>query len=311
MKKISETIVFFGNERLATGVRTNAPTLQALAEAGYNIAAVVSNYEAGQSRNARQLEIWEVAERYSIPVLLPTKLTDITERLRSFNATVGVLVAYGKIVPQTIIDIFPKGIVNIHPSLLPLHRGPTPIESVILKGEEQTGVSIMKLVKEMDTGPVYAVQEVPLQGKESKQELSEKLLGLGKDLLISSLPGVIDGTLIPQPQDDSKATYDTLLSKEDGIIDWTKSATQLEREIRAFAEWPKSRTELAGKETIITRAHVGEYSELTPQAKPFITPDGLVGLLTGEGLLVIDHLKPAGKKEMSAKEFIAGYGRLL
>jgi methionyl-tRNA formyltransferase len=311
MTKISETIVFFGNERLATGVKTNTPTLQALVEAGYNVAVVVSNYETGQSRNARTLEIHEVAERYGIPVMLPAKLTDITEHLRSFNATVGVLVAYGKIVPQTIIDIFPRGIVNIHPSLLPMHRGPTPIESVILNGDQKTGVSIMKLVKEMDAGPVYVAKEVPLKGNESKQELSERLLGLGKDMLVSSLPDIIKGNLTPKPQDDTRATYDTLLSKEDGVIDWSKSAAQLAREVRAFAEWPKSRTELGGKETIITEAHVGGFSKVAPQAKPFITPDGLIGVLTGEGLLVIDRLKPAGKREMSSKEFIAGYGRLL
>ena len=311
MKKTSETIVFFGNERLATGVQTSVPTLQALIEAGYNIAAVVSNYETGQSRNARHLEIQEVAEKHGIPVLLPAKLTDINEQLRSFGAVAGVLVAYGKIVPQSIIDMFPRGIVNIHPSLLPLHRGPTPIESVIINGDAQTGVSIMQLAKEMDAGPVYVAQKFPLKGNESKQELTERLLGLGKDLLIGSLPGIIEGTLIPKPQDDSQATYDRLLSKEDGLIDWSKSAAQLAREIRAFAEWPKSRTELAGKEIIITEAHVGEYSELTPQAKPFITPDDLIGVLTGEGLLVIDRLKPAGKKEMSAKEFIAGYGHHL
>ena len=311
MQKTSETIVFFGNERLATGVQTTAPTLQALIDAGYNVAAVVSNYETGQSRNARTLEISVIAERHGIPVLLPAKLSDISEQLRSYNASVGVLVAYGKIVPQSVIDIFPRGIVNIHPSLLPLHRGPTPIESVILSGEAQTGVSIMKLVKEMDAGPVYAAREVPLKGNESKQELSDKLLQIGKDLLTASLPGIINGTLTPKSQDDSQATYDTLLSKEDGIVDWSKSAVRLAREVRAYAEWPKSRTELAGKEVIITEAHVGEYPDLTDRAKPFIAPDNLIGIPTGQGILVVDRLKPAGKREMSAKEFIAGYGRLL
>lgn len=311
MKKISETIVFFGNERLATGVQTNAPTLQALVEAGYKVAAVVSNYETAKSRNVRLLEIKEIAEKYSIPVLLPDKLTDISDLLRSYHASIGVLVAYGKIVPESVINIFPRGIVNIHPSLLPLHRGPTPIESVILSDKYKTGVSIMKLVKEMDSGPVYAAKEVALMGNESKQALSEQLLNLGKDLLISSLPDIIDGNLIPKPQDDSKATYDAMLSKEDGIVNWSKSAAQLAREIRAFAEWPKSRTVLAGREIIITEARAGEYSELTPQAKAFITPGGLIGVPTGDGILVIDRLKPAGKRDMSAKEFIAGYGQNL
>lgn len=311
MSKTSETIVFFGNERLATGVKTAAPILLALLEAGYNIAAVVSNYEAAQSRNARPLEIQMIAEQHGIPVLLPTKLTDILEQLQSYNASAGVLVAYGKIVPQSVIDIFPSGIVNIHPSLLPLHRGPTPIENIILSGELQTGVSVMKLAKEMDAGPVYTVQEVSLNGNETKQELCDRLITLGKELLVNSLEDIISGSLKPEPQDDSRATYDKLLSKEDGIIDLSKRAAQLEREVRAYAGWPKSRTELAGKEIIITEAHVGQYPDLSITAKPFVTPDGLLGMPAEGSTLVIDRLIPAGKREMSAKEFIAGYGRSL
>jgi methionyl-tRNA formyltransferase len=182
MIKTSKTIVFFGNERLATGVSTDAPTLEALVKAGYNVAAVVSHYEAGQSRKARVLEIDEVAKRHSIPVHLPEKPEHLAEELKAIGADVGVLVAYGKIVPQSLIDIFPKGIVNIHPSLLPLHRGPIPIESVILDGSSRTGVSIMALAKEMDAGPVYAQSEVKLDGQETKQHLADHLLDVTRGI---------------------------------------------------------------------------------------------------------------------------------
>src|SRR5438128_402621 len=139
MTKTSKTIVFFGNERLATGVTTSAPVLAALIKTGYKVAAVVTNYEVGTSRKSRDLEIAEIAKTNNIPLLIPDKLIEIKDQLSKFGASVAVLVAYGKLVPQEVIDIFPKGIVNIHPSLLPRHRGPTPIETAILEGDSKTG----------------------------------------------------------------------------------------------------------------------------------------------------------------------------
>src|SRR6266404_3328435 len=157
-------LVFFGNERLATGVSTDVPTLRALIKAGYEVAAVVSSHTDGVSRNKRGLEIVEVAHAYHIPVLLPEKLEDISQRLIKIDAPAGILVAFGQIIPQPIIDIFPKGIINIHPSLLPKYRGPTPVETVILDGVSQTGVSLMGLSAGMDAGPVYLQAALALDG---------------------------------------------------------------------------------------------------------------------------------------------------
>ena len=311
MKKISEPIVFFGNERLATGVRTTAPTLRGLIETGYEVAAVITNYEPAQSRTARELEIETVAKAYNVPVLMPKRLSDISNQIKGYGANIGVLVAYGKIIPKEIINLFPRGIVNIHPSLLPRGRGPTPIEQAILEGAGKTGVSIMKLIGEMDAGPTYAQREISLKGIESKQALADYLLAEGRNLLLDNLASVIDGSTDPVPQDTGKATYSSLLTKEDGIIDWSKPAVQLEREIRAFLGWPKSRTTLAGKDVIITAAHVAGYEfhpEPSDPPKPFVTPDGKVGVPSlSEGVLVIDRLKPAGKNEMSAEAFLAGH----
>ncbi len=305
-------IIFFGNERIATGVTTTAPTLQALIDAGYQVVAVVSNFELGQSRKARSLEIQEVADRHNIPVLLPDKPSDIIDELKAYGATIGILVAYGKIVPQSIIDIFPKGIVNIHPSLLPLHRGPTPLESVILDGSAKTGVSIMSLVKAVDAGPVYAQSEVPLEGTETKQTLADQLLEVGKSMLLEVLPGIISGNIVALPQDNSRATYDQLIKKTDGEIDWHKDAEQLTREVRAFANWPKSHTTLCGKEVIIIAAHrEPDEPETKPGDTSMITELGILMVATGDGALCIEKLQPAGKKEMTAAEFLRGYGHLL
>jgi len=308
MKKMSKKIVFFGNERLATGVQTSTPTLRALISAGYDIVAVVSNFEPGQSRSARGLEIKEVADENNIPLLLPSKLSAIKDQLREYDAQLGVLVAYGKIVPQSIIDIFPLGIVNIHPSLLPLHRGPTPIESVILEGAKKTGVSIMQLAKEMDAGPIFGQSELRLNGHETKQTLADDLLEIGKSMLLEILPSILDGSLMAIPQDESSATYDNLLTKEDGVIDWHKHAAQLEREVRAFIDWPKSRTTLGDKDIVITNATVidesGKPGTVMVKGKELI-------VCCGEKALKIDRLKPAGKNEMTAQAFLAGHRHLL
>jgi methionyl-tRNA formyltransferase len=303
-----EKVVFFGNERLATGVTTTAPTLQALIAAGYEVLAVVSHHEAATSRKQRELEIAKVAEEHHIPLLLPEKPGDIAAELKAFDAEIGVLVAYGKIVPQSVIEIFPKGIINIHPSALPKHRGPTPVESVILGGNGKTAVSVMKLVKAMDAGPVYAQRVLKLEGDETKQELAETLLEAGGELLLQVLPSVLSGEADAHQQHEAEATYDLLIKKEDGRIDWTKPAVQLEREVRAYAGWPKSTAVIGGMDIVVTKARVhGEAG--TPAAYKRLEKELMV--FCGQDALVLERVQPAGKAEMDIASFLNGYGKLL
>jgi len=304
MKKTSKTIVFFGNERIATGISTTTPVLKALIENGYTIAAIVSNYDEGHSRHARKLEVAEIASQYNIPLLLPDRISGIKNELVDLKASAGVLVAYGKIIPEEIIDIFPTGIINIHPSLLPKHRGSTPIESVILNGEQSTGVSLMKLVKEMDAGPVYGYSHLELTGHESKQELADNLLDIGKSMVIELLPGILDGTIVPEEQNHQHATYDSLIKKSDGIIDWTKPAQKIEAEIRAYKSWPRSTTILNGIEVIITEARI---SDETGDAGDYSATKNSLTMHCGEKSIAIERVQPAGKKEMPIQAFLAGY----
>jgi len=307
MKKKSPTIVFFGNERLATAVTTSNPVLRGLIDNNFHITAIVSNHEQSTSRLKRQLEIASLANKHGIPLLLPKKPADIASDLRALRPDVGILVAYGNIVPENVIDIFPCGIINIHPSLLPLHRGPTPLESVLLSGELRTGVSIMQLVRAMDAGPVFAQSEVQLQGNESKQELADSLSELGAAMLIELLPAILDGSVVAKPQDDTHATYDSLLRKESGTIDWRKPAVQLEREIRAFAGWPRSTTTLAQKQVVINSAEV--ISGLG--APGTLQPSNTLIVFCGKDALEITSLTPAGKKQMTGASFVAGHRSLL
>lgn len=295
----SKSLIFFGNERLSSGfVPDGAPTLEALIDAGYDVKAVVANYEAGTSRKARELEIEAVARKHDIPVLLPDRPKDIIEELKAFGAEIGVLVAYGRIIPQSIIDIFPRGILNIHPSLLPRYRGSIPIEQAILDGATQTGVSVMGLVKEMDAGPIYAQQTVQLSGTETKQELTQKLLTIGGQLVLDVLPSALDGSAKPKQQDESQATFTSLINKTDGQMDLSKPAEKLEREVRAYAVWPKSRIELLGHQVVVTKAHVAQSNE-----------DGALVVAANPGYLEIQELTAPSGKKMTGADFLRGYAK--
>lgn len=306
---MSSKLVFFGNERVATGLSTHTPVLQALIDNGYEIEAVVASHDSSQSRTKRELEIQRTAEAHNIPVHLPTSSKELKEVCSQFTSDVAVLIAYGRIVPQSVIDMFSRGIINIHPSLLPKHRGPTPIESVILQNDHETGVSIMQLSKEMDAGPVFAQTHYVLTGNETKQQLANILVQQGIDALLEVLPAVLEGNASATEQDHKQATYDQRIDKKDGIIDWTKPADQTEREIRAYAQWPRSRTQLAGIDVVITHGHTlpSEGKKLQP-GTPLVEGRSCLAIACGDdNYLCVERLIPAGKREMRIDAFLAGY----
>ncbi len=298
MMNTSKTLLFFGNERLVSGLKkTNTPILQGLIDRGYVIKAVVSHHTDGQSRTARPLEVAEIAKANNIPVLLPNRPTDIAEQLANYQADAAILVAYGRIIPQSIIDLFPLGIINIHPSLLPMYRGPTPIESAIINGDQETGVSIMQLTAGMDSGPVYAQTNFTLTGHETKFDLYDTVVSESADLLFDILPRILDGSLIPTPQDDTKATHCKLLQKSDGRIDLTRlTAVEADRRVRAYLGFPKTKLVLLGQECVITKSHI-ESTKKTPL--DVICQDG--------AFLSIDELVAPSGRLMNATAFLNGY----
>lgn len=301
---MNKRIVFFGNERLVSGLEsTDAPILRGLIERGYQVVAVVSHYSDSKSRNQRPLEVAEIAKKHDIPLYLPARPSEISDEIGSLKPDAAVLVAYGRIISQAVIDLFPLGIINIHPSLLPEFRGPTPIESAILNGTTTTGVSIMKLSAGMDDGPVFAQQEITI-ANDTKRELYSKVVDSSTALLFSVLPSILDGTLQPKAQNDAKATYSKLIEKSNGIIDWNKPAVAIERQIRAYAGWPQSKTTLAGIDIVITQASV---NELSLQVGTIDVGKNRLTVGTSDKSLDILTLKPAGKKEMPVQAFLSGY----
>jgi len=293
MTKISETIVFFGTEDFSLA------TLEQLIDAGYSIAAVVTKPDAPRGRGHKLTppSVKVLAQQHNIPVLQPQKLKEIAEDLRALGPATGVLVSYGKIIPQSIIDLFTPGIINVHPSLLPKYRGPSPIESAIENGDHETGVSIMQLSAAMDAGPVYTQIHHLLTDTETQPELYATLAQKGAATLLKALPAIIRGELQPTPQNDAQATYCRLLSKEDAWLDLSVlTAIQAERKIRAHLAWPKSKLHFGGHTLIITKAHVA-----STQKTPLDT------MCQDDAFLCIDEVIAPSGRRMHAEDFLRGY----
>lgn len=295
-------VVFFGSGPVA------AKSLELLAK-NFEIEAVVTKPKPAHHRG--NFPVLDLCDKLNFPVKTVSNKAELDQLIatKPFESIAGVLIDFGIIVSQKVIDYFPKGIVNSHFSLLPEWRGADPITFSILSGQKRTGVSLMLLVEKMDEGPVIGCGMQELNGTETAPGLTENLILLSDALLKKELPDYLNGKTSAAPQNElpglipgypTHVSYSRKLTKEDGRIDWTKPAEVLEREIRAYAQWPKSYTTLSGKDVIITKAHVAQKAE-----------DKELSMKTSRGLLIIDMLKPAGKNEMSAKEFLTGYGNNL
>lgn len=293
MTRTSKTIVFFGTDEFS------AISLRELIAKGFTIGVVVTKPDSrkGRGRELSKSIVKEIAEAHDIPVLQPVKMADALEDLKRFDNAIGVLVSYGKIIPQSIIDLFTPGIINVHPSLLPLYRGPSPVESAILNGDTETGVTIMQLSAAMDAGPIFKQVTVPLNDTETAPELEVQLGELGAQQLTSILPAIMDGSLHPTPQDDTVATYCQLLSKDASTLNTEAlTAVQAERQVRAFLAFPKTKTTVAERSIVITKAHVTAAQET------------VLDIACADGrYLSIDALIGPSGKPMDTKAFLNGY----
>lgn len=310
MKKISEPIVFFGSGPVA------AASLRLLAQ-DFVIEAVVTKPRPPHHKG--EVPVLALAGELGFEIKTASSKAELDDLFSThpFKSRLGVLIDFGIIVSQKVLDYFPLGIVNSHFSILPEWRGADPITFSILSGQQQTGVSLMLLVQAMDEGPLLAQGIYDIEPDETTPSLTKHLIDLSAALLRDAIPRYLTGEIIPRTQEEvarmfyshPEVSYSRKLTKRDGVLDWTKSAAQLEREIRAFIGWPKSHTTIGGKEVIVTKAHAvpGNTVEGTPgDIELSLINDGVLMIEAGDGRLCIDKLKPAGKREMSASEFLAG-----
>ena len=288
-------IIFFGTEDFS------AVSLQKLIDEGFEIAGIITKPDSrkGRGQKFQSPKVKQIGKKFNIPVLQPQKMSEITDFVKKFEKPAGVLVSFGRIIPQEIIDLFTPAIVNVHPSLLPKYRGSSPIESAILNGDEKTGVSLMKLSKEMDAGDVYSQKEIELSKTETASDLYKTCGEIGAEMLVRDLPKIISGEIKGLKQDDSQAEYCQLLKKSDALLSQDKqTAEQAEQQIRAFEIFPKSKTKL-GEHLIIVK------SAKVVSSNPGNSP---LTLKFAEGtFLKIERLITPNGKETTAESFENGY----
>jgi methionyl-tRNA formyltransferase len=289
----STPIIFFGTDEFSLVVLKN------LFENEYNIAAIVTKPD-GKSGRGNKIEMPTVkkfAIEKNIDVWQPNQVSEINEDLKKiYENAIGIVVSYGKIIPKSTIDSFGLGIINVHPSLLPKYRGPSPIESAILNGDDKTGVTIIKLTPQMDAGPIYGQIVYKLSGNETRLVLRRTLAKYGAETLLSLLPGVIDGSIQPKPQNEKNAIYCQLISKNESNLNPEITAVQAERQVRAYQGFPKTKIEINNHKIIIIQSHISNEHK-TPLDIKF--KDGKY--------LSIDELVAPSGKTISASEFINGY----
>ncbi|HSW66674.1 MAG TPA: methionyl-tRNA formyltransferase [Bacillota bacterium] len=305
MKKMSEPIVFFGSGPVA------ADSLRLLA-VDYEVEAIITKPRAPHHHGP--VPVLSLADELKIPVhTVETKAQlDTLFAARPFRSRLGVLIDFGIIVSQQVINYFPKGIINSHFSLLPEWRGADPITFSILSGQQRTGVSLMLLVPAMDEGPILSNTSFDIPSTMTTPELTKELINESNQALHHVIPLYLNNEAKSASQAataqalnrSTEPTYSRKLTKQDGEIDWRKPAERLEREIRAYIEWPKSKATFDDTEVTITKATVVYFSG--PAGTTAVTHKHPI-VYCGENALQLDRLKPAGKKEMTGQEFLAGY----
>jgi len=294
-------IVFMGSPQFAV------PILRALAS-NYNLICVVTQPDrpAGRGKQLRPSPVKSVSQELNLPILQPEKLrnSEVVNQIKSLLPDLIVVAAFGQILPGEILLIPTYGCLNIHASLLPRWRGAAPIQAAILHSDDETGISIMLMDAGLDTGPVLSQRSIAIQPNETAGDLSERLSQFGGAFLIEILPDYFQGSIIPIPQDNSLATYAPIIRKSDGVINFSKTSSELVRQVRAFEPWPTSFFYWRNQRIVIKNAH-SIPSEIMDPGQVLLM-DNLPAITTKEGLLVLDQIHPAGKNIMSGDAFLRG-----
>lgn len=301
-------IIFIGTPEFGANI------LEKLCETEYKPVLVITapDKPVGRKQILTPSPVKLVAEKYGVPVLQPENIDNLKTEIEKRETDLVIVVAFGQIISRQILDIPRYGCLNIHPSLLPRWRGASPIQSSILNSDTETGVTIILMDEKMDRGKIVSNVHYPISNNKITFELlSKELSDLAAGLLVDTIPKWVKGEINPLPQDESKATYTKILKKDDGKIDWVKTAVCIERQIRAFNPWPGVFAIDEDLKTIkILKADVleqtGRGSSGSP-GKTFLASNDKIAVQCGKDYLIIEELQPEGKKRMTAKEFLMGH----
>jgi methionyl-tRNA formyltransferase len=298
-------IVFLGSGVFAI------PSFEALLQAGHELAALVTqpDRERGRGRVLAPPPLKPVAQRRGVHVLQPARAREpgLLEELRSLAPELQVVVAYGQILPRAVLDVPPRGTLNVHASLLPAYRGAAPIQWAIVNGETETGVTTMLLDEGLDTGPTLLARRTPIGPRETAGELETRLARLGAEALLDTIRGVQDGTLVPVPQDPARATHAPLIQKQDGAIDWRMPAEAIARRVRGFHPWPGAYARLDGRILKVLRAEPAQTAlGAAPGTVAAVEPDSIVVACGAGSSLALLEVQPESRRPMPASAFAAG-----
>ncbi len=295
-----ERVVFMGSPEFAL------PTLRGLA-ANYDVVGVVTQPDrpAGRGKQLTPPPVKTLAQELGLPVMQPNRLRELEAmaQLRDWAADLIVVAAFGQILRQDVLELPPHGCVNVHASLLPRWRGASPIQTAILAGDTETGVTIMLMDKGLDTGPILSKRAIPISPEDTAAALSDKLSVLGADLLTETLPKYLAAELRPTPQPETGITLAPSLKKSDGGLDTSLTAEELELKVRAFNPWPGAFIIWKGQPLKVHRARTKSGRS---QPGHHSIEDGQPAIGTSDGLLIFEEVQPSGKKPMSGAEFLRG-----
>ena len=305
MNNPSWRIVFFGTPSFAL------PSLETLTRGSDEVVAVVTqpDREKGRGRKVIASPVKEVALQKGLSVLQPEKVKEVSfqEKLRGLGADLFVVAAYGQILPKTLLMLPKYGAMNIHASLLPKYRGSAPVAWAILNGEKKTGITTMLMDEGMDTGDILLQSEIPIHEDETTETLHHRLASLGAQVLSETLEKMKRGEIHPMPQDHSQATYAPMLKKEDGQIDWTKGAEEIDRQVRAFHPWPGAYTEWQGQMLKIYQGEVRKGKATGKAGTVLWVGTDLIEIETGKDSYLLKEVQLEGKRRMSVRDFLSGH----
>jgi methionyl-tRNA formyltransferase len=287
------------------------PTLEALIASRHPVVVVVSQPDRpkGRGHHLAATPTKRVAEAHGVPVMQPVRLKDpaFLDALRAYAPDIGVVAAYGRILPDALLEVPRLGLINVHASILPAYRGAAPIQRAVMAGDAETGVTIMRIASELDAGATFDVARVPIAETDTSADVERRLAALGAERLLHVLEQIAGGTAVETPQDHDRATHAAKMTREDGRIDWARAARDIHNQVRGVQPWPMASTMIGGVRCLLHRTAVEPVSAAAGPPGTILAAgkDGIV-VAAGEGALRILALQPEGRRVMTAAEFLAG-----
>jgi methionyl-tRNA formyltransferase len=299
-------VVFLGTPQFAV------PTLERLLASRHTVVGVVTQPDRARGRGQKMSDapVKSVALAHGLPIIQPEKLRapEVSDTLRSWHPDLGVVAAYGKIIPKAILDLPRLGMINVHASLLPRYRGAAPVHRAVIDGEAETGVTIMRVEEMLDSGPMFAKVTRPIGPDETSDVVERDLATLGASLLVDVVDRMAEGEVPSELQDFMMCSYAPKVTREEGLIDWTLPAIYIHNRVRGLYPWPHAYTYLNGKRLIVLKTRVDDIeTDLEPGTVLGGSADGIAVAAGHGGRVTILQLQPEGRRPMSAREFLAGH----